>query len=60
MQEYIGTEHDLIMFYDVPVKSKLEFHFILGFAADYTSENHPSPTNVKFNIFRNNKTLGPS
>lgn len=43
----------------MPINSKVEFHFILAFAIDYTDENHPSPTNGKFNVFWETNHLGP-
>jgi len=59
-REYIGAESDAVKLSDVPINSKVEFHFILAFAIDYTSDNHPKPTNGKFNVFWETKNLGPS
>ncbi|KAI3782387.1 hypothetical protein L2E82_12432 [Cichorium intybus] len=59
-REYIGAESDSVKLSDVPINSKVEVHFILAFAIDYTSDNHPSPTNGKFNVFWETKNLGPS
>ncbi|CAH1432388.1 unnamed protein product [Lactuca virosa] len=59
-REYIGAESDSVKLSDVPINSKVEVHFILAFAIDYTSDNHPSSTNGKFNVFWETKNLGPS
>lgn len=59
-REYIGAESDTIQLSDIPVNSDVEFHFILAFAIDYTSEGNPSPTNGKFNIFWETNHLTPS
>ncbi|XP_030471872.1 chitinase 2-like [Syzygium oleosum] len=59
-REYIGAESDTIQLSDVPVNSEVEFHFILAFAIDYTSEDNPSPTNGKFNVFWETNHLTPS
>ncbi|KAL4589160.1 hypothetical protein LXL04_002064 [Taraxacum kok-saghyz] len=59
-REYIGAESDSVKLSDVPISPKVEVHFILAFAIDYTSNNHPTPTNGKFNAFWETKNLGPS
>ncbi|OVA09962.1 2S globulin [Macleaya cordata] len=56
---YIGAESDSIKFYDVPISSHVEFHFILAFTIDYTNDNSPSPTNGIFNMFLASDHLGP-
>ncbi|PPS01385.1 hypothetical protein GOBAR_AA19285 [Gossypium barbadense] len=58
-REYIGAESNSMKLSDVPINSKVEFHFILAFAIDYTDEKHPSPTNGKFNVFWETNHLGP-
>ncbi|MBA0850794.1 hypothetical protein Goshw_007022 [Gossypium schwendimanii] len=58
-REYIGAESNSMKLSDVPINSKVEFHFILAFAIDYTDDNHPSPTNGKFNVFWETNHLGP-
>ncbi|KAJ9698290.1 hypothetical protein PVL29_007396 [Vitis rotundifolia] len=58
-REYIGAESESIKLTDVPINSKVEFHFILAFAIDYTNGNSPSPSNGKFNIFWESNHLGP-
>lgn len=50
-REYIGAVSDSIKLSDVPINSKVQFHFILAFAIDYTSLTNPAPTNGKFNAF---------
>ncbi|XP_024968808.1 chitinase 2-like [Cynara cardunculus var. scolymus] len=59
-REYIGAESDSVKLSDVPINPKVEVHFILAFAIDYTPDNHPSPTNGKFNVFWETNHLGPS
>jgi len=59
-REYIGAESDSVKLSDVPINSKVEVHYILAFAIDYTSDNHPTPTNGKFKVFWETKNLGPS
>ncbi|XP_031282400.1 chitinase 2-like [Pistacia vera] len=59
-REYIGAEGKDITFSDVPVSSKVEFHFILSFAIDYTSSSHPSPTNGNFRVYWDTENLTPS
>ncbi|GKD05719.1 reverse transcriptase domain-containing protein, partial [Tanacetum coccineum] len=58
--EYIGAESDSVKLTDMPINSKVEVHYILAFAIDYTSDNHPSPTNGRFNVFWETNHLGPS
>lgn len=43
----------------MPINSKVEFHFILAFAIDYTLDKKPSSTNGKFNVFWETNNLGP-
>ncbi|KAI8573809.1 hypothetical protein RHMOL_Rhmol01G0304400 [Rhododendron molle] len=61
-REYIGAEFKNVTFTDVPINSTVEFHFILSFAIDYTtnSSSSPSPTNGIFNIFWDSDNLTPS
>lgn len=60
-REYIGAEFNNVKFSDVPIRSDVEFHFILSFAIDYTtSSSSPSPTNGKFNVFWDTDNLSPS
>lgn len=59
-REYIGAEFNNVKFTDVPINPKVEFHFLLAFAIDYTTSSSPSPTNGKFNIFWDTDNLGPS
>ncbi|KAF7153697.1 hypothetical protein RHSIM_Rhsim01G0223500 [Rhododendron simsii] len=58
-REYIGAEFENVRFTDVPINSAVEFHFILSFAIDYTT-NPSSPTNGIFNIFWDSDNLTPS
>ncbi|GJU57001.1 chitinase 2-like protein [Tanacetum coccineum] len=60
LREYIGAESDSVKLTDMPINSKVEVHYILAFAIDYTSDNHPSPTNGRFNVFWETNHLGPS
>ncbi|KAJ9548344.1 hypothetical protein OSB04_020887 [Centaurea solstitialis] len=59
-REYIGAESDSVKLSDIPINPNVEVHFILAFAIDYTPDNHPSPTNGKFNVFWETNNLGPS
>ncbi|XP_050371368.1 chitinase 2-like [Argentina anserina] len=74
-REYIGAEDKGVTFSDVPIDPRVEFHFILSFAIDYTpishakptdsrfnftTPSHPKPTNGKFNVFWDTKNLSPS
>ncbi|CAK9139630.1 unnamed protein product [Ilex paraguariensis] len=60
-REYIGAESASVKLSDVPINSQVEFHFILAFAIDYTTNNnHPSPTNGEFNVFWETNHLGPA
>ncbi|KAK8962784.1 hypothetical protein KSP40_PGU002910 [Platanthera guangdongensis] len=47
---YIGAEFNGIKFSDVPINSRIEFHFILSFAIDKTA-NDSSSTDGHFNVF---------
>ncbi|XP_058111009.1 chitinase 2-like [Magnolia sinica] len=58
-REYIGSKFNNIKFSDVPINPSVDFHFILSFAIDYTTDS-PSPTNGKFNIFWDSDNLSPS
>ncbi|KAL6011157.1 hypothetical protein ACLOJK_001601 [Asimina triloba] len=58
-REYIGAEFNNVRFSDVPINPSVDFHFILSFALDYTT-NSPSPTNGKFNTFWDSDNLSPS
>ncbi|XP_058111005.1 chitinase 2-like [Magnolia sinica] len=58
-REYIGAEFKNIKFSDVPINPSVDFHFLLSFAIDYTTDS-PSPTNGKFNIFWDSDNLSPS
>ncbi|KAI5666126.1 hypothetical protein M9H77_15979 [Catharanthus roseus] len=57
-REYIGAEFKNVKLSDVPIRSDVEFHFILSFAIDYTSSS--SPTNGKFNIYWDTDNLNPN
>ncbi|KAE9463490.1 hypothetical protein C3L33_04595, partial [Rhododendron williamsianum] len=59
-REYIGAEFKNVTFADVPINSPVEFHFILSFAIDYTTNSSPSPTDGIFNIFWDSDNLTPS
>lgn len=59
-REYLGAEFKNVRFSDVPIHSGVEFHYILSFAIDYTTESSsPSPTNGKFNVFWDTDNLSP-
>ncbi|KAK1307598.1 hypothetical protein QJS10_CPA09g01811 [Acorus calamus] len=58
-REYIGAEFNGVKFTDVPISPGVDFHFILSFAADYTKEENPSPTDGDFNIFWDSNNLTP-
>ncbi|KAM7278040.1 hypothetical protein ACFE04_005174 [Oxalis oulophora] len=58
-REYIGAEDNSVKFFDVPVNSKVDFHFILSFAIDYTNSSHPSPTNGDFRVYWDTENLSP-
>ncbi|KAL0928210.1 hypothetical protein M5K25_000082 [Dendrobium thyrsiflorum] len=49
-REYIGAEFNGIKFSDVPINPSVDFHFILSFAIDYSSDGSSS-TNGDFNVF---------
>jgi len=58
--EYIGALFTNVTFSDVPINPAVEFHFILAFAIDYTTESgSPVPTDGKFNIFWDTGNLTP-
>lgn len=59
-REYIGAEGKGVRFSDVPINSKVEVHFILSFAIDYTSSSSPSPTNGRFKAYWDEDNLSPS
>ncbi|KAI3678407.1 hypothetical protein L6452_37698 [Arctium lappa] len=60
-REYIGANFKNVGFSDVPVNPNIEFHFILSFAIDYTTDqSSPSPTNGRFNVFWDTENLTPS
>lgn len=56
-RDYIGAESDKVKLSEVPINPKVEFHFILAFAIDYTHDIKPS--NGRFNVFWDTKNLGP-
>nr|ART33465.1 class V chitinase [Lilium regale] len=56
--EYIGAQFTGVKFSDVPVNPNVDFHFILGFAIDYTAT--PTPTNGQFNVFWQSDVLTPA
>ncbi|CAK7336767.1 unnamed protein product [Dovyalis caffra] len=58
-REYIGATSSSIKLSDVPIDSKVEFHFILSFAVDYTTVGNPSPTNGKFNAIWASSHVSP-
>ncbi|XP_008776504.2 chitinase 2-like [Phoenix dactylifera] len=58
-REYIGAEFKGVRFSDVPINPGVEFHFILSFAIDYTTDS-PAPTNGRFNIFWDTDNLSPA
>ncbi|GMY32960.1 chitinase 2 [Fagus crenata] len=54
-REYIGADEQNVTFSDVPINPKIEIHFILSFAIDYTtSTSPPSPTNGDFKANHSN------
>lgn len=58
--EYIGALSKNVTFSDVPINPAVEFHFILAFAIDYTTESgSPVPTDGNFNIFWDTGNLSP-
>lgn len=61
-REYIGAEGKNVTFSDVPINPKIDIHFILSFAIDYTSSSSSpsSPTNGVFKIFWDTENLTPS
>ncbi|XP_057781689.1 chitinase 2-like [Salvia miltiorrhiza] len=59
-REYLGAEFKNVKFSDVPVNSGVEFHYILSFAIDYTTDpSSPSPTDGEFNVFWDTGNLSP-
>ncbi|GJN06628.1 hypothetical protein PR202_ga24378 [Eleusine coracana subsp. coracana] len=62
-REYIGAQSTGVQFSDVPINTKLSFHFILAFAIDYTPVNQkptPTPTNGVFSPFWDTAALTPA
>jgi hypothetical protein len=58
--DYIGALFKGVKFSDVPINPAVEFHFILAFAIDYTTESgSPVPTDGNFNIFWDTGNLSP-
>ncbi|PKU75530.1 chitinase 2-like [Dendrobium catenatum] len=57
-REYIGAEFNGIKFSDVPINPSVDFHFILSFAIDYTTDGGSS-TNGHFNVFWDSNNLTP-
>ncbi|PKU63494.1 Chitinase 2 [Dendrobium catenatum] len=50
--EYIGSEFTDVKFSDVPINSGVDFHFILSFAADFsTTISPPSSTDGNFIVY---------
>ncbi|KAL8092279.1 hypothetical protein AgCh_034536 [Apium graveolens] len=61
IREYIGAEFRNVKFSDVPIHPNTNFHFILSFAIDYTTDqSNPSTTFGKFNVFWDTNNLSPS
>ncbi|XP_020598450.1 chitinase 2-like [Phalaenopsis equestris] len=58
-REYIGAEFNGVKFSDVPISPSVDFHFILSFAIDYTSDGSSS-TNGHFNVFWDSNNLSPN
>nr|GMD67151.1 chitinase 2-like [Ipomoea batatas]GME19497.1 chitinase 2-like [Ipomoea batatas] len=60
-REYIGAEYKNVTFSDVPIHPKLDFHFLLSFAIDYTDDvSSPQPTNGLFSAFWDTGNLTPT
>lgn len=59
-REYIGAEGKGVTFSEVPVNPKVDFHFILSFAIDYSSSSNPFPTNGYFSAYWDKENLSPS
>ncbi|XP_051113475.1 chitinase 2-like [Andrographis paniculata] len=59
-REYIGAEGKNVKFSDVPVDRRIDFHFILSFAIDYTNSAKPTPTNGDFRVYWDSDNLSPS
>lgn len=59
-REYIGADDKNVSFSDVPINPKVDFHFILSFAIDYTNTSSPSPTNGEFIAYWDKQNLNPS
>ncbi|KAH7415912.1 hypothetical protein KP509_14G065800 [Ceratopteris richardii] len=55
--EYIGALFNGVRFTDLPINRDVDFHFILGFAIDYTCSG--SPTNGVFDIYWQKSVLTP-
>ncbi|KAK9998484.1 hypothetical protein SO802_018087 [Lithocarpus litseifolius] len=59
-REYIGADSQNVTLSDVPINPKIELHFILSFAIDYTtSSSPPSPTDGDFKVYWDTKNLSP-
>lgn len=58
--EYIGGEGKNVKFTDVPINPKVDFHFLLSFAIDYTDSVKPQPANGDFKAFWDFEKLSPS
>ncbi|KAM3691737.1 hypothetical protein ACB098_08G034900 [Castanea mollissima] len=59
-REYIGAESQNVTFSDVPINPKIELHFILSSAIDYTtSSSPPRPTNGDFKVYWDTENLSP-
>lgn len=58
-REYIGAEDTGVTFSDVPINTKVEFHFILSFAIDYKSSSS-LPSDGHFKAYWDKKNLNPS
>lgn len=58
--DYIGALFKGVKFSDVPINSAVEFHFILAFAIDYSTESgSPVYTDGNFNIYWDTGNLSP-
>lgn len=59
-RDYIGALFKGVKFSDVPINRIGEFHFILAFAIDYSTESgSPVPTDGNFNIYWDTGNLNP-
>lgn len=59
-REYIGAEGENVTFSDVPINAKLDVHFLLSFAIDYTNPSSPTPTNGDFGVYWDTENLSPA